>query len=336
MTGTVRRDPDGSGWIADITVKGRRRTAKTPTRASAEKRLRELRELLSGTEAPEKNFSLAKARDLSLRVRWANRPYERTARIYCQAALDWFGDVRLEEISTPAVEAWRADLAARGNQPATINRKVSALRAMLADACLYGHLAAVPRMPPQMPPGRFQRRVFEPAEEAAFCQAFMRMGEPEAADLFVFLVETAARFSEASRLRGRDVEQGVRWKVTFSATKNQDSRTVPLTRRAEDAIRGRLPAVPAHRVWSYNYGRFRCLFDRAKALLGLAHDRGLTTHSTRHTCATRLAASGISEFQLMRYGGWRSQQAVKAYVHLNTDALDGCVDVLERRISSTG
>jgi integrase len=104
---------------------------------------------------------------------------------------------------------------------------------------------------------------------------------------------------------------------------------VPLTRRALDAITPHLPAVPGHRVWPYSYQQFRWIFNQAKERMGLAGDAGLTVHTTRHTCASKLAAKGIPLHQLMAYGGWRSLASVQRYLHLHTDALAACVSALE-------
>jgi site-specific recombinase XerD len=62
---------------------------------------------------------------------------------------------------------------------------------------------------------------------------------------------------------------------------------------------------------------------------GLADDRALSIHTTRHTCASKLASRGIPLHQLMAYGGWTSLASVQRYLHLHTDALAACVNALE-------
>lgn len=333
IAGSVRRLPTG-GWIADVSLNGRRKTSVCKTKAQAEARRRELAcELAAAPAVPASapvpsSFSLAQARELSIKERWAGRPYLRTAMIYSQDAVRWFRNCDVSAITASMVDQWRDELRARGNRPATINRKVSALRAMLQDAQLRGHLAAVPPMPRQLPTAQADDRVISREEERTLSEAFIRMGEPAAADLLVFLLNSAARFGEAERLRGRDVSLERR-QVTFWQTKNGNPRTVPLTKAAIDALSPHLPAVSAHRVWPYTYAHFHALFQRAKAVAGLDGDRRLTIHTCRHTCATRLAEKGVSQFVLMRFGGWRSLTAVQRYVHLNSGALAECVEALE-------
>jgi len=331
MSGSVRRAADGS-WIADVTVAGTRKTGKCKTQKEALARKREFLELLLQREAKQVSrspFTLREARELSLRVRWAGLAYERTAAIYSREALAYFGfEFPCSELNATRVDAWRQELTAKGNRPSTVNKKVAAIRAMLSDAHLHGHLAEVPRMPRQMPMKNTKDRVFSQDEVAAFCRYFQNVGEPAAADLLVFMLETACRWGEAERLQGKDVDLGRR-KVTFWATKNGKPRSVPLTRRALDALEPHMPAVQTHRVWPYRYNRFEHLFDRAKGSLGLAEDRALTIHTTRHTCASRLASKGVPLHQLMAFGGWTSLASVQRYLHLHTDALAACVNALE-------
>jgi len=333
MAGTVRQRKDADGatrWIADVTIDGKRRQASGRTKAEAERLRRELRQqLMAEPVVSAAGFTITQARQLSLQVRWAGKAYERTAAIYSAAAVDFFGaSTPLQTINATAVEQWRASLRKAGNQPATINRKVSALKAMFSDAELHGRIGAVPRLPKQLPNGGHKDRTMTDQERDLFCKFFLEIGEPAAADLLVFLLETAARWGEAERLRSGDVDLERR-RATFWQTKSGKPRTVPLTRRAFDALERRVSAVPGHRVWPYEYARFRRLFDRAKDAAGLAGDPSLTIHTTRHTAASKLASAGISLVQLKAYGGWSSLAAVQRYLHLSTDALADCVEALE-------
>lgn len=201
MSGSVRRAADGS-WIADVTVNGTRRTGRCRTRAEAIERKKELLELLVLRDARPPvpaYFSLQEARALSLRIRWAGTAYERTAGLYSQQVVDhWGADCSITEITAPAVDAWRQKLLAKGNRPATVNRKVSALRAMLSDAHLHGHLQDVPKMPPQLRLSNTRDRVITDVERRAFCRFFSESGHPAAADLLEFLLETACRWGRLS------------------------------------------------------------------------------------------------------------------------------------------
>lgn len=328
--GSVRQTP--TGWVADVTIAGQRKTALCKTKREALARKRELLDaLLAKPASPiSQLFTLQDARRLSLQVRWANTSGERTAGIYSQAAVDHFGPgALLSEITTVQIDAWRRRLQAQGNRPATVNKKVSALRAMFSDAHLRGHVEAIPTFPKQLRLKNTKDRVITDAERDGMCRYLVAIGQPAAADLLVFLLETAARWGEAERLRGEDVDLSAR-KVVFSETKANRTRSVPLTSRAVDALAPHLPAVGRHKVWPYRYDQFQHLFRKAKEAIGCGDDDALSVHTTRHTCASKLASKGIPLHQLMAFGGWTSLASVQRYLHLHTDALAGCVAALEQ------
>ena len=332
MTGSVRRTP--TGWLADVSINGVRKTGLCKTKSEALARKRELLELLLAKDASslpaQSLFSLSDARKLSLDVRWRDTSGERTAAIYSQAAVDHFGPhTLLSELTAGDVDLWRRKLLASGNRVATVNKKVSALRAMMADAHLRGHLQSIPRLPQQFKLQNTKDRVFSDQEVQLICHYFREIGHPAAANLLVFLLETAARWGEAEALRGEDVDLA-KGRVTFSKTKANKVRSVPLTRRAVDALQGHVPAVGSHRVWSYTYAQYRRLLQAAKEAIGLGDDQALGIHSARHTCASKLASSGIPLHQRMSWGGWSSLQSVQRYLHIHTDALASCVAALEQ------
>jgi integrase len=331
MTGSVRRTP--TGWLADVSINGVRKTGLCKTKSEALARKRELLELLLAKDASsvpaQSLFSLSDARKLSLDVRWRDTSGERTAAIYSQAAVDHFGPhTLLSELTAGDVDLWRRKLLAAGNRPATVNKKVSALRAMFSDAYLRGHITSVPRLPQQLKLQNTKDRVFSDQEVQLICSWFKQAGHPAAADLLVFLLETAARWGEAEALRGEDVDLG-KARVTFSKTKANRVRSVPLTKRAQQALEGHVPAVGGHRVWGYTYAQYRRLLQAAKEAIGLGSDEALGIHTTRHTCASKLASSGIPLHLICSFGGWSSLASVQRYLHIHTDALASCVAALE-------
>lgn len=331
MTGSVRRHPEG-GWIADVSLRGTRRTRRAATKALAEKEraalVREIEEA-GGRPAEAESFTLIEARRLTLEIRWKGQAWERTAAIYSQQAVEFLGPrLPVSDVTPASIEAWRRDQLAKGARPGTINRRVSTLRAMLSDAARHGHLSALPMFPPQLRAMNGRERILEDHERDAIEQALAKIGQPMLADVVEFLVETGARVGEALRLRGQDVDLKAR-RVTFWKTKNGRPRTVPLTGRAVDALTRNMPALPSRRVFPVEYESLRHYWERAKELTGLGEDDALVLHSLRHTCATKLARGGISLHQLQAWGGWSSLSACQRYLHHSVDSLGACVSVLE-------
>ena len=68
-------------------------------------------------------------------------------------------------------------------------------------------------------------------------------------------------------------------RVTFSQTKTNRPRSVPLTTLAQDAIRRPMPAVRSQRVWPYSYNQSANLVARAQAAIGLADDPAFCLHT---------------------------------------------------------
>lgn len=332
MPGTVRRT--STGWIADVTINGVRRVGRATTKSEALARKRELLEELmapraAGGRAGAPGFTMRDAFNLSATIRWAGTKGERTSIINARIVMEAFGpDTQLASITAARVDAWRQQMLRQGARPATTNRKLSALRGMLSDAVLHGHLEAAPQLPRQMAAHNHRDRVLEDHERDAILQWLIQIGEPVAADLVVFLLETAARWGEAERLKGKDVDMD-RGRIVLWETKNGRPRTVPLTRRAQDAIRPHLPVVKTHRVWPYPYSQFRRLLERAKDGCGLGGEN-ISIHTLRHTCASKLASAGVSLAQIQKFGGWSSLAAVQRYLHLSVDDLGQCITALER------
>lgn len=274
--------------------------------------------------------TLDDARRLSLKIRWAGTSYERTASLYSAEVVELLGPGRpLQEIRAAMVQRHMIEpLALKGNSPATINRKLSALSAMLRDACTHGLLEEVPTLPKRLRQSQRKDRVLSRQEEEAFMETFIRMGQPAAADVFAVLIDTALRWGELERLRGADYDRELSH-LKVEITKTGRPRVVPLTQRASAAL-ARNVGSREDPIFPFSYRQFRHLFETAKDTIGLGDDRQVTIHLLRHTCASRLAAKGIPLPQLQAFGGWTSLAALQRYVHLDVAALHGCARILEQ------
>lgn len=329
--GHIRRHPQG-GWVADITIAGRRRQLKAATKRAAQQRLAdEITGVSSRAAQPQEaptGFTLQQALSLCIRVRWTGeRAWDRTAAIYAEQLVAFFGGkTPLAEIRAKEVNEYRQHLLDQGNAPATVNKKISCLSSMQSEAVLHGHLAERPMLPRQLKLSNLKDAVFSEEDVRKLARFLEETGHRPAADLFVFLVETGCRWGEAAALVGSDVDLE-RGAVTFSKTKGNRPRTIPLTSRARNAIEANMPPLLHYKVWPYTYERFRRMFERARLYCGV--DEALTLHSCRHTCLTRLAQRNVSLAQIRAWGGHSTLAAVARYLHVQTDALSSCVEALE-------
>ena len=230
------------------------------------------------------------------------------------------------------------------NKPATINTKLSVLSRLLGCAVEEGIIESVPKMPFFTLRNGRTRVLTKEEEEVLFANM-----PPDYRALCVFLLYTGCRLSEALRLRWEDIdtEDG---SATFWDTKNGKARTIPLARKAKEAL-GKVPEaevadwyvmvekVPYRpRRDSANGGegpftQFERLalvrrWNLAKKLAKL-DDPTIVRHTLRHTCATRLGRKGFDTLKLMKWLGHSSVKMVEKYTHLDTYSLRLGCDLLD-------
>lgn len=153
--------------------------------------------------------------------------------------------------------------------------------------------------------------------EAQMAQALAQRGA-KFVHLFNFLLYTAARYSEATKLTWSHVTDS---HVTFlaSTVKTNKTRTLPLFPPAAEAIRfGRdhyaNDAGPF--AWAQDHHVFYRAWRPAKKAIGLQDEKDFVPHACRHTCITRLAREGMSTMSLQQWGGWTSLAMLERYSHL--------------------
>ena len=213
----------------------------------------------------------------------------------------------------------------RGNSNATINRKMAALSKLLRKAYKMGDIHSLPEFRRQKErAGRI--RFLEYGEEDRLFAAIKARCE-DSYRLCTFLVDTGCRLGEALGLIWNDI-QGHR--VSFWITKSGRSRTIPLTLRAEEALRVDPAVVRKGPFAMLSAVRFRTIWNEAKAEVGLGSDDQVVPHILRHTCASRLVQGGIDIRRVQMWLGHQTLQMTMRYAHLATNDLDTCLNVLDR------
>ncbi|MGB6116766.1 MAG: site-specific integrase [Mesorhizobium sp.] len=230
---------------------------------------------------------------------------------------------RLDDFPQAKLDNLVMELRSRGNSNATINRKLSALGKLLKKAKRMGEISSVPEITRlREKAGRIR---FLSADEELRLFSAIRERSELYADLSVFLVDTGARLGEAIGTRWTDMDQG---RVTFWITKSGRSRTIPLTKRALEAVarQGGAKAGPFFKVRQY---QFRKVWHDAKQEIGLGMDPDVIPHILRHTCASRLVRGGVDLRRVQTWLGHQTMQMTMRYAHLATHDLDVCLAVLE-------
>lgn len=165
------------------------------------------------------------------------------------------------------------------------------------------------RKPPS-PQGR--NRILSHEEEVKLLQAC----EPKAnrniytRPFIILALETAMRRGELLSLRWDNIDYSKRT-AFLQLTKNGDSRTVPLSIRAMEALQV-LPISIDGRVLPINFAALENTFKRARERAGL---NDLRIHDLRHTAITRLAEKLPNLIELSAVSGHRSIAMLKRYYH---------------------
>ncbi|CAB4125045.1 XerC Integrase [uncultured Caudovirales phage] len=303
----------GKAWQADVKVNGRQTRPQFATQAEAEEFEKD----------PYKALGI-KDQSLICKVQfklWAKKCYNGTrtgdkdGRRIADELIDWFADMRVEDVRYKHVEAFKEGLFKKGNASQTVNNKISVLSKLLRQGVKEEVLGAMPIIE-FIPQKKGRIRFLTPQEEAGILQAL-----PEKSQAFaMFLSGTGCRPSEAMMLEWEDVDFE-RESVSFWRNKTDDPRTIPLTPNALESLRRTYEWGWTRPFGETVYITFATHFEAAKKAIGLQHDKSLVPYTMRHTVATRLSKGGIESLQLKKWMGHRSLKTTENYVHLDSDDL---------------
>lgn len=328
----------GNSWQIDVTVNGRRVRRAALTYAAACDMVLSLTHSLAGTQAsvirdsqnssefpmpeeiptPENVRTMKGMLELTWLRDWAYQKDGEGSRRRSIMVLEDMGwmDLNPAEINKKHLRHLRDFYLKKDNKPATVNRKISAIQKLLATAFdeeLVSQKATVPFCKEQNAITRY----LLPQEEEAILQAMCELNYVAEYHLCRFLIDTGCRVGEALALRPRNID----WQkktVLFEDTKNGTSRLLPLTDRAIDSVL-KWGTVKNTNVFSQK-------FTRARVRAGVG--AGVTPRVLRHTCASRLAQSGVTTRILQGWMGHKTLRMTARYAHLNSESLLGARDVL--------
>lgn len=327
-------NPSGNKWKGDAVVNGKRTRITFATLAEAEAFERD----------PYAALGVAKVKNTigQLFPIWTREVYGKTRNSrnelrISEELVERFGaDLPVDKLDRKRIKDVLADLEAKGNKKGTLNSKMAVLSKLLNYAIAEEVLTAIPAIP-FFKPDEGRIRSLSREEEALI---FSHLSEPYR--MFAqFLLHTGCRDSEAKALQWSDVAPTT---VTFWRTKTDKPRTIPLTKKAKEALdwakqgkpipNARTPANKLSRVSklpfeAINYHTFLNEWHRAKEKAGLGEDKQVVPYVLRHTCATRLAQGGMSELRLMKWMGHSNLMMTRRYTHYTVDDLVAGIALLE-------
>lgn len=237
-----------------------------------------------------------------------------------QMVIEAIGDLKISEVEESHIDKYVDSLRNQGKKAGTINRKLAALSRMLIHASRMRYIDRVPSIiRVKEPKGRVCWLTHDEEAELLALPMDDWMG-----NLIVVLLDTGMRLGEALKLHSKDVDAHHKL-VHLWDTKNGDSRSVPLTVRALDAIRfaeGQVfphSSVDCHRKW-----------DVLRAAMNRSDDPHFVFHMLRHTCASRLVQGGVQIPVIQQWLGHTNIQTTMRYAHISPDNLSSAREVLEK------
>lgn len=216
-------------------------------------------------------------------------------------------------------------LADRGDAPATRNRKMSAISTAMRECRKRGLVVNIPDFP-HFKEDNIKERYLQDHEEAALLahwDAHLAPADTEGhfmRALVLFLLDTGCRCGEALGVT-RERDRGTAVWLPTGTTKSGKGRVIPLTTRARQALDVML-ASPHHGATTDWAGRrFRTLMEHT----GI---EGVTLHTLRHTCATRLLQRGAQLALVSEWLGHTTLEMTRRYAHWATGNLEAASHLL--------
>jgi len=190
-------------------------------------------------------------------------------------------------------------LAVRGLKPATVNRRLSALKAWLRWCQEQGKISSLPRFPRRASEPERAPRALDRLAVARFERAVEREGNLRDAAVIALMLHAGLRVGEVVSLRVEDVQVSERkGKVAVRSGKGMKRREVPLGPDARRAVREYLEAkkpegwlFPGRSGGHMTARAVQEMVTKYARLAGL-DPNGVTPHVLRHTFATRLLRGG--------------------------------------------
>lgn len=188
-------------------------------------------------------------------------------------------------------------------------------------------------------PGQGRDRRLSADEERRLVAAVNAHSNPMLGWIVRIAIETGMRSSEITGLRCQQVDLQKRV-VRLTDTKNDSSRTVPLTKVATETFRAALDYAVRPKDCSLVFfgepgkDQKRRPYAFSKTWGLLKKDLGmpdLRFHDLRHEAVSRLVEGGLSDQQVSAISGHKSMQMLRRYTHLRAEDLVERLDQIEGR-----
>ncbi|WP_133131402.1 tyrosine-type recombinase/integrase [Legionella yabuuchiae] len=308
-------------WWVDITHDGERIRRSTKTEVKAEAQLyhdklkSELWEASRVLKIPKKGWKQAA-------IRWIDESGHKRSLIDDKTHLRWvepfFKDLFLTDITTDILDDIAKKKEATGVSPASVNRMLEVIRAILRRAHKeWGWLDVVPAV-------RMRKEENRRIRWITYQEASRLLNElPEhLKDMAAFSLATGLRQSNVTGLKWCDVNL-IRNHALVNPEDSKTSKAIPVPLN-QDAVDILIKQKGKHPVFVFAYKGnpvSRCNNHAWRKALNRAGIKNFRWHDLRHTWASWHVQNGTSLPELQQLGGWSSFEMVLRYAHLSSDHL---------------
>jgi integrase len=226
-----------------------------------------------------------------------------------------WGGLDVAQVTPYVVQQWVADEAARGQAPATVQRNLGTVKAIMAAGAAWGmvtqdHLAAIRAVPGPRVAQRVPRYLSHAEAGAliAACRGRVRL-------LVVLALATGCRYAELMALRWDQVGDGVLH--VRQSLKGGRGRDVPL----DEATMRELERWRDGGEWVFasTYKRRGHADSLTRGWDEARKESGVRCrfHDLRHTAASWLVMDGVPLYVVQALLGHGSQRMTERYAHLS-------------------
>lgn len=226
-----------------------------------------------------------------------------------------------------------AALAKTGIANQTVNRKLAALSTCLTEAREMEIISGKPVIK-KLGFAEVEQRRFTPEYEAKALAYFQRVGHPEMVDFIILSLDTGMRESETLHARFTDVHNGkvTVWGITSEGktSKSRKSRTIPLTKRAQEVIERRQNATNEATIF-HDLKKWSAIYwwSNFREAMGKTGEKDFKIHALRHEFCSRLADKRVDAATIQKLAGHSSLSVTQRYIHVSGMALDEAISELD-------
>jgi integrase len=247
-----------------------------------------------------------------------------------------FADLRLDTLSTFAVDRYKKIRKETGASEGTVNRELATLSHVLNKAHEWGWIKAVPckvKLHPESG-GRITALTDEQCE--ALIQAAIEDEDPDCWLFVAFGLNTAMRHSEILKARFNQLDlDSLR---LFIPIAKAGKREQPITVELADILRKERDMREDQEGWIFPSPRpnacktgHRHRMDKAfrRAVIRAELDpETVTPHIMRHTAITRLVQAGVDLPTVQKISGHKSLSMVMRYAHVHGTHINEAIKVI--------